>query len=274
LLRCGVAKHGFRPLLLGLLSLGVLALPLAPMILGLYWLVAIVGTAGILYASRLVRRGRETVRSLVRRYAALTSHSDQLGMQALVGRGLRALVTGWIPYRTFRTASVGVGFSLIIWFSLLWAGTLAHVGPFHGTLIGHLCQAVLQGLDGDGVHICSALPVGNSKWFQWVALFAWFILSVSCFLALLGSYGAADRVLLVVDDLDRCAPQEIVDLIESLKLPLEDEEVQDRVQVLMLVDEDVLAHAITVKFDGLIKERARNLDQDEARVAVISRTYR
>jgi KAP family P-loop domain len=216
------------------------------MILGLHWLVAVVGAGGILYGSRLVRRGRETVRSLARRYAVLTSHSDQLGMQALIGRDLRALVSGWIPRRTFQTASVRVGFFFIICFSMLWVAVLAHVGPFEGTFVGHACQALLQSLDGGEVNICSTFGVGSNKWFQWVILFAWFILAVGCFVALLGDYGVADRVLLIVDDLDRCGPQEIVDLIESLKLLLEDEEVQDRVQVLMLVDEDVLAHAIAV----------------------------
>jgi hypothetical protein len=48
-----------------------------------------------------------------------------------------------------------------------------------------------------------------------------------------------DRLPLVVDDLDRCQPNHLLAVMESIKLLLEDTEIGRRVQVLMLVEEEI-----------------------------------
>ena len=59
------------------------------------------------------------------------------------------------------------------------------------------------------------------------------------------------KVLLVVDDLDRCEPDQMLAVIESLRMFLDDREMSARLQVMMLLDLSILELAL--------KERCRNL---------------
>ncbi len=65
-----------------------------------------------------------------------------------------------------------------------------------------------------------------------------------------------DRVLLVVDDLDRCEPEQMLAVIESLRLFLDDEEMSRRMQVAMLIDRAILRRAILQKAEkaGILEE--------------------
>jgi hypothetical protein len=55
--------------------------------------------------------------------------------------------------------------------------------------------------------------------------------------------------------LDRCLPDESIDILEALKLLLEDPALAERVQVLVLMDEEPLGVAIREKFRALIDAR-------------------
>jgi hypothetical protein len=131
------------------------------------------------------------------------------------------------------------------------------------------CGTISDSLNIDSFGVCNALPAGSTRWFQWLIFFVWLTFGGFSFVAFLADFGAKQRILLIVDDLDRCGPQEIVELIESLKLLLEEGEVQRRVQVLMLIDEDVLSHAVALKFGDLIKEKARNMNLEDVRATII-----
>jgi hypothetical protein len=63
-------------------------------------------------------------------------------------------------------------------------------------------------------------------------------------------YGGASptKILLVVDDLDRCKPEHLLSVMESIKLLVEDRQISCRVQVVMLIEEEVLRHAIAEKY--------------------------
>jgi hypothetical protein len=54
--------------------------------------------------------------------------------------------------------------------------------------------------------------------------------------------GALDR-----RDLDRCEPEQMLAVIESLRLFLDDEEMSRRLQVAMLIDRNILKRAIIMK---------------------------
>lgn len=73
-------------------------------------------------------------------------------------------------------------------------------------------------------------------------------------------WGRADRILLVVDDLDRCAPDEIIDLIDGVKLMLEEQPVGKFVQALVLADNRVLEHAIRRRFHEFVYENPQDSD--------------
>jgi hypothetical protein len=78
------------------------------------------------------------------------------------------------------------------------------------------------------------------------------------------------RLLLFVDDIDRCSDDKIISLIDSLRVMLEHPEILKRVIVLVAVDEEKLKLAIRKKYDSLlidvdteIKEKKLNLIERE-----------
>lgn len=82
-----------------------------------------------------------------------------------------------------------------------------------------------------------------------------------------------ERVLIFVDDLDRCREEKIVEIIDALKVMLEDEEVSKRVVVLAAIDERVLMRAISGKYTTQI-ERDKNLRSEHERKQRINRLAR
>ncbi len=68
------------------------------------------------------------------------------------------------------------------------------------------------------------------------------------------------RILLFVDDIDRCSEERIIGIIDSLKVMLEDSYISKRVVVLTAVDERVLKRAIHRKYFDSIKN---SFNEDE-----------
>ncbi len=64
------------------------------------------------------------------------------------------------------------------------------------------------------------------------------------------------KTLLLVDDLDRVPPAEMLSIIESLMLMLDDKKVKERLQIAMLVEEDIVGVAIVEKYSHLQEFRA------------------
>ncbi len=76
------------------------------------------------------------------------------------------------------------------------------------------------------------------------------------------------RILLIVDDLDRCPHEQILEIIESIMLLLDDDEIQRRLQVAVLVEEEAVHHAIAEKYRYLWHDSA-NSQSDDVRSRVI-----
>jgi hypothetical protein len=94
-----------------------------------------------------------------------------------------------------------------------------------------------------------------------LALIIWCSIAALFSFAVVTVYARVDRILLVVDDLDRCPKEEIVDLIDGIKLMLDDEEVGSLVQALVLADDLILETAIRQRFakleDNMTSENQR-----------------
>jgi hypothetical protein len=61
-----------------------------------------------------------------------------------------------------------------------------------------------------------------------------------------------ERIVLFVDDIDRCNEERIISIIDSLRVMLEDDEISKRVVVLAAIDERVLKRAIKWKYHDII----------------------
>lgn len=68
------------------------------------------------------------------------------------------------------------------------------------------------------------------------------------------------RILLFVDDIDRCSEDRIMMIIDALRVMLEDEEISRRVIVLAAIDERVLKRAIKSKYHDLL---SKDIGKDE-----------
>ncbi|NOG45233.1 MAG: hypothetical protein HND50_08385 [Calditrichaeota bacterium] len=63
------------------------------------------------------------------------------------------------------------------------------------------------------------------------------------------------RLLLFVDDIDRCDEEKIIQIVDALRVMLEDENLVKRMIVLSAVDERILKRAIIKKYEKLVDEK-------------------
>ncbi|MBO9407646.1 hypothetical protein J7399_09415 [Shimia sp. R9_1] len=245
--RFGLQKHGLYQSLFTLVTLAFLAVPSMWISQVLPYGLAVFGISGLLGLVFLARRWYTSLRRLYDKYGMVTTHREHLGMQALIGEDLKALVTSWTNVHQFAFRDkVVFGFLLflvaVVWFSTFFGGE-------SGWLIDVLKTAASEKLDTDAAQVLNA-----SK----VAWGIWCLIAITFFGAVISNIGRADRILLIVDDLDRCPPDEIVDLIDGIKLMIDDEDVGKLVQAFVLADDTVLEAAIRRRFEGLSSKEDGN----------------
>ncbi len=237
--RSGVARRGYFPLVMGMLALGLFAIPQNEFWTQLFARgVGALGLAGLIYASGFIEGGGEKARAFAARYATLSRHGERLGLQALVGADLRALFLGWVPSVNREISGDGP--------TTTSKNVFSRIGPELSAL------ALLAFVMWFGF----AWNANRDGAFYFIFFMVWAALYVCVLAAAQSTLQSSDRVLLVIDDLDRCSPAEVIDIAESLKLLLEDDDVKQRVQVMMLVDETILRHAIASKFADLAVDDA------------------
>lgn len=257
-IRAGIEKQGFYPTIVRLLLLAIAAYPFMWLTLVLPYGVALFGLSGLVGLVLLGRRWQSSLRSLVDRYGLVASHRDKLGMQATVGEDLKSLVKSWAKFHQFSRSQKFAFAVIFLAFGILWGSTL--VGGTEGLLISSLRE------------ISSLLPVTKTALSSEditlsVSVLAWAIwcgIAISFGVAVLTDYARVDRILLVVDDLDRCPQEEIVDLIDGIKLMIDDKEVGAVVQVLVLADDTILQAAIRKRFAGRVDEENHSVGGEKA----------
>ena len=77
------------------------------------------------------------------------------------------------------------------------------------------------------------------------------------------------KVLLVIDDIDRCSEDRIIQVVDSLRIMLEDEEICRNIVVILAVDENILKRSIEYKYSRLYK----NDSNDENAILDLTREY-
>jgi hypothetical protein len=238
--RTGVVKHGPRALLwsyalfaFGLIPIGSLFGVAHAVVDFLYPIVGLIGFVLLLTIFAGVRR---TKARLSHEYLTASRHTEKLGLQATIGSDLRALLMGWIPVRL-------VGRAFTFWYAVITAGLIAAVilRLAQGAELEYLAKAyfdlTLVGKARVGVEVGLVIMIAGLFW----RLLRW----------LRNGGLSPKKVLLVVDDLDRCKPEHLLSVMESIKLLIEDPDVSSRVQVAMLLEEDILKHAIFEKYGHL-----------------------
>ena len=313
-LRAQVWKQGIWPMLFLLLAAALAAQTVSTYTGAIAALTGAGGLAGLGFLIRGLQKSQPALMKVAKRFFTLARHSENLGLQAMIGDDLKALMAGWMPNPGFsrkrrfiwkrgQVPWLGFPFPLLALESQIVSHGNSHIfsgrkslrpailvvafatalwlGPLffnHGSGVIFTKEGMqqledsLKSMDlvwhGD-TGLDKNMPPVQFYWeFQAERLtspeFLIFLLWLSCcsllFWILRGPARAPDRVLLVIDDLDRCSASEMLDLIEALKLLLEDPEIHKRLQIMMLVDEEHLDHAIVHKFSSV--EKDENADRN------------
>lgn len=234
-LRVGVERRGLWPAVAIIVSLAISLMPLMEKAVWTQWVLASLGVAGTAFLTGALFQLRKAGLALKSSYWTLPRHQERLGLQFAVGDDLRALLCSWLPHQ--QQAQVA----------------LREFVTRHAlSLIGY-CAALL-GLWYVLQDVAISLA-GANQWSAWLvlAIGSTWIAAGLALLAYLLRVKTGDRrkVVLVVDDLDRCHPDQMLEVIECLQLFLDDSEIQTRLRIVMLVEEEILQNAIQRKYDKL-----------------------
>jgi hypothetical protein len=235
--RAHMSRHGVWPIivLLFTLAVAIFGLGLVPVLVG------VLGVIGVLKAYAASRWAKKLPPQLL----SLPQHADKLGLQAAIGDDLTALVKGWIPVT--RRSNGDSGHTSLPAKRWLVPYVVLVVAIFA------ILNTVLQGREygfAPPLH-----PPDDAV--RWAIVVSTAVLGIALpFWIVYGGRGT-ERIALIVDDLDRCDPATMLDIIESLKLLLEDPEISARVQVVMLIEEESLYHAIEKRYLHIKDARPR-----------------
>jgi Cdc6-like AAA superfamily ATPase len=222
------------------------------------WLIPLDNLAALLALAALIFYGYRLWNSfgtLLRDYLKMPNHGRHLGLQAAIGDDLKHLLATWTgvepsPNRN-PTSQNNSPLSLP---STRWR--------YFKALIGwHWPFAV-----GVGLVVTSLIWMLFRVWepADWplrVILIGAAATSLFGFVAVLLPPKRAKQILLIVDDLDRCPPDEMLSVIESLRVFLDDPAISSHLKVAMLLDREILAHAICRKFENLIQANVPKTDR-------------
>lgn len=265
--RVGILSQGWSPLVLGSVLLLVSRLHWLDLSLGIG---RAIGWSGAILLAAFALRSTHWIKALRFHYGVLPTHRDKLGLQSVVGHDLTNLLKVWIspasvsapkPLRRFWLLWVSAG--SVCFASILAAvGVLNHVASASqfGTLTGAPRFPVTEEASSFGDLVADKLP-GFMGWpfrtidnahFEplstglWIAGILVIIGLISVLIAALIRFKPQtfERLLLVVDDLDRCEPDQMLAVVESLRVFLDKSEMSRRLQILMLIDDRKLDQAI------------------------------
>lgn len=246
-IRTGLLRRGLWPIIPLLLTLALSISTISQKANLAFFVLSLFGVMGVIYLLSVSKAFWKAGKSIKANYWDLPRHQDRLGLQFAIGDDLRALLTGWLPNaggwneawktvflkRPLATLCYAVA-ALALW----WIATEAAVLKASGYLL--VAFSVLA-------FLVIALAV--------VLLPLW---------VLVRNVASTDRVLLVVDDLDRCHSGQMLEIVECLQLFLDDDEVKKRLKVVMLIEEDILRNALRQKYVdalGLNQNDRAQIDQ-------------
>lgn len=261
-IRTGIHNRGSHALLFLWFTLFVAAVPKGWIINHLPQLVNLPTTLGwidllatvsvVFFSVAFLRSFWKTTQSLERDFLRASRHSEKLGLQATIGNDLCALLKGWVgvesetPYtikqirawaKTWRFWKWDWDWFVRHWFMGKYGGAWA----IFWALNGILCGAIL-------------LRTQDAGWIGIVLSGIVVSVAIAGRIAFITANESPKRIILVIDDLDRCELNHLLSIVESVKLLAEDKEISKRLRLSVLVEEDILNHAIWEKYQKLVNE--------------------
>lgn len=249
-IRTNILQRGIGVVTVSLFALSVATLPLSTKIDIAYRAGAIlVGALGVFasfWTAFAANRTAHVIHRVWRHYGAIPSHRDKLGLQAAIGSDLCALLQGWIP-------TPGEGATRLSTERVDGNSSVRSPWP---SPIQYFALALSIFSMSVSLWIGLGKATQPSGGLQWIGGLGWLIGWAGVAILVWKAGRRTNRILLVVDDLDRCRREQILEIIESIKLLVEEPACSARLQVVALVDDDVLVQAIEERFSHLIPSGA------------------
>jgi hypothetical protein len=247
------------------------------------WLKRTIGWSAAGYLLFLFVRFRTFAQRLKTSYSPRV-HSERLGLQAAIGDDLAALLRAWIPSQSITIINKLMSSAVLkepikrrryaewAWDHFFGLGYYRRIPwvPLFGYSIA-VGMVILQ---------LSMHARSSQTWIAVAALALWVIVAVAGPISFFfktfrrpewkapfakRQSGPTSKVLLVLEDLDRCKPGEMLEIIESVFLLLDDEVFRTRMQVCALVDDGVLRTALWEKYGPAVG--AHHAENDHKAIA-------
>jgi KAP family P-loop domain len=218
LIRYNLRKHGMSHVLLLHLLVFFTIIGAYHQALWAKWLISILGLSLSLIVARIIWGARGRLGAIFNALVMPPSHREKLGLQEVLGDDLRMLINAWTGADTINMPRGRLIFALLLLSAVLPAIDIAS------------SQETFSPLNW-------AHTARGEVWIAWSAVLLLFVA-----LALYWPK-TKSRVLLVLDDLDRCTTDVAQKLIESVALLLDEKSSNGQIHVLALIDDSVLLRA-------------------------------
>lgn len=228
--RLGLVARGWWPLMWGfiLLTVSRIQIDIAN------WLFDAIGIIGIAILASFAWKSYHLGKDIYSSYFSVPRHMENLGLQAVIGEDLENLLSVWVRNGTSKDKTQADSFRNCD-FTRWWPARILFISVV--ILISTSFFLVSLKAHHHAQH--------SQIWHANLTIVEWLLIAL-CAISLLLTFLLVkrpiqcDRTLLVVDDLDRCEPDQMLSVIESIRLFLEEGSVNSRMQVAMLMDRSIL----------------------------------
>ncbi|MFN0198570.1 MAG: P-loop NTPase fold protein [Planctomycetaceae bacterium] len=229
--RTALSRYGIGALIGSHLFFGLSLFPSTDKLRVIQFGIELLGVFGFCYLIFVLLHLQRLFQSFHAIYGRMPKHGSHLGLQATIGNDLKALLIGWLPKDQWRFASAKE--------FILRARKLTTI-----TLLKVILYAV-------AVAFGSFALFRSGLYIAYILSPIWFLLWMGIPFISLVFMKAPKKILLVVDDLDRCEPHQMLEVIESVMLLLDDAVIRQRLQIAMLVEEEAVEAALKIKYKHL-----------------------
>ena len=234
-LRVSLVKHGFVPIAVVAWASLLATVPLAFLLSLVFVTASVFGIAWLLLLASLATKATNFGQSALGQFMALTRYKGELGLQAKIEDDLADLLVAGFPANRF--------------------GSSYHIAK---KLVAFIVVAIA--VSATLVFAAAHAPSVSPKWIgSWLpvaddgrllfALTVWWLAMTFAVACVFGHGHADGKLLLVVDDLDRCRSAQVLKIVESLNIMLDDPRIKERVRLLVLLESRSVIKAITDRFD-------------------------
>jgi KAP family P-loop domain len=252
-------------LLGALFGLLILSIPFSEKINYLSSIIEYIGLFSLIFFVQFFFKIYILSASVSSKSTSIYSNSESLGLQSILARELHDLISAWKPdestFDKWKNIWVGSIYYLIL-LAIVFFITIRMYSsvPFEGTSKDIFFTWI--SLDSS-IHVTYLIEISMSLL---LVLLPFFIFHNSPY---------DKKLLLIVDDLDRLNPDQLINTVESLNLLLNDKAIQERLVILMLVDQNILAAAISQKYvlPTIIKPKNANNVHDRLIQEVIEKLF-